>query len=213
MQSRIWKQASVKLIPSAIFIIGGALIASHYSKLAHRTLHSRLISLGGDLIFILFALIFLHILTRVIRRIITGERLGQGRAASLQFILRLIGYLVIFLATLNFLNVPLGKLLLGGAVLGVILGVAAQQALANFFASIILIISHPFSVGDQVVITAGALGGQHKGIIKDIGLTHTKIKEEDGDYILLPNAAILSGAAIRKIKRVVKKDESTPASK
>ena len=114
--------------------------------------------------------------------------------------------------TLNFLNVQVGKLLLGGAVLGVILGVAAQQALANFFASIVLIISHPFSVGDNIVITAGALGGEYRGIIKDIGLTHTKLREEDGHIVFLPNATILSSASVRRIRIRAEKPEESDAN-
>ena len=82
MQGRIWKQASVKLIPSAVFIVAGAIVSGHYSKLHYRNSHSRIISLLADLIFILFAVMFLHVLTRVIRLIISSERLGAGRAGS-----------------------------------------------------------------------------------------------------------------------------------
>ena len=65
------------------------------------------------------------------------------------------------------------------------------------FASIVLIISHPYSIGDSLTFKSGALGGEFTGTIKDIGLTHTRIKLEDsGDVVLLPNAQILGGTSI-----------------
>jgi len=97
---------------------------------------------------------------------------------------------------LELVNISVEKLLLGGAILGVILGVAAQQSLANFFASVILILTHPFRVGEQVTIISGSFGGKYEGTVKDIGLTHTKLKLNNGDVIFMPNSTILTWAAI-----------------
>lgn len=196
MQEQIWKRASLRLAPSAALFITSAAVASHYGKLpGHKPSH-KLISLIGVAIFVIFAITFLHTFTKIIKRLITYRKLGTRRAASVQFTFRIAGYLAIFLMALDLLNISVGKLLLGGAVLGIILGVAAQQALGNFFASLVLIISHPFSVGDSITINSGALGGKYTGTIKDIGLTHTKLKEQNGNIVLLPNATILSGATI-----------------
>ena len=130
-----------------------------------------------------------------------AHRLGTGRAAAVQFILRTIGYVVILLATLELLGIPVGKLLLGGVALSVVLSVAAQQALANFFASIVLVVSHPFTVGEEITLKSGALGGEYNGLVLDIGLTHTKLQDEGGEIVFMPNATVLSGAAILVRKR------------
>src|SRR5581483_11098225 len=108
--------------------------------------------------------------------------------------LRTIGYPIILLETLSLINIPIQTLLLGSAVTGIILGVAAQQALANFFASIILLVSQPFKVGQRTFIRNGAFG-EYTGTIIDMGLTHTKLELDDGTKVLLPNAAVLSSAA------------------
>jgi hypothetical protein len=39
---------------------------------------------------------------------------------------------------LSMLSVPVGHLLLGGAIAGVVLGIAAQQSLGNVFAGLVL---------------------------------------------------------------------------
>ncbi len=41
-----------------------------------------------------------------------------------------------------------------------ILGMAAQQALANLFAGLVLLFAHPCRVGSPVRFRVGALGGQ-----------------------------------------------------
>lgn len=197
---KMWRQANLRLIPSAVLCVAGAVVSSLYGNVRSGTTDHKLISLLGLLTFVVFAGAFLRVLTKTIYRLITLSKLSAGRAAAIQFAMRIVGYAAIFLIALNLIGIPVGKLLLGGAALGIILGVAAQQALANFFASIVLIISHPFSVGEYITINSGALGGKYSGLVKDIGLTHTRLEEADGVIILLPNAALLSGASITLAK-------------
>ena len=58
----------------------------------------------------------------------------------------MVGYLVALLLALGLTNYPVGHLLLGGAILGVILGIAAQQSLGNVFAGLVLLAARPFTV-------------------------------------------------------------------
>jgi len=76
------------------------------------------------------------------------------------------------------------------------LSVAAQQSLANFFASIIIVIDRPFVVGQYITINSGALGGEYTGKVLDISFSRTRIRLEDESTVSLPNATLLSGAAV-----------------
>ncbi|CAN5190097.1 hypothetical protein BH09PAT3_BH09PAT3_0330 [soil metagenome] len=192
----MWRQANVRLVPAAFLSICGAIISSMNGNLRSGDFDHRFFALIGILLYVVFAVAFLRILTGTIQRILSHYHFTTGRAAALQFMLRVVGYIIIFLITLDLIGIPIEKLVLGGAAIGIILGVAAQQALSNFFASIVLITSHPYSVGDHIVINSGALGGKYSGVIKDIGLTHTHLKDKDDSIILLPNATVLAGATI-----------------
>jgi small-conductance mechanosensitive channel len=196
MQNRSWGNVNSRLIPYAILFIVGAVVCRNFGDVRHGSFEHKLIALIGLGVFLAFSTLFMHLLTKAIHGLIAFHRLGAGRAASIQFILRLFGYIAILLTTLDLVSIPVGRILLGSAVLGIILGVAAQQALANFFASIMLIISHPFAVGQEITLISGALGGKHIGTVEDIGLSHTRLKEKDGAVVLLPNATLLSGASI-----------------
>lgn len=196
VHKQLWRGASLRLLPTATLFIVGAIVSSMYGSVRRGNTDSKLFALLGVIVFVLFANAFMRVLTKTVAQHFTYYHLNVGRAAAIQFLLRVIGYVAIALMTLQLVGVPVGNLLLGGAALGIILGVAAQQALANFFASIVLIISHPFAVGQHVIINSGALGGKYAGEITDIGLTHSRLKELDGHIVLLPNATLLSSATI-----------------
>jgi small-conductance mechanosensitive channel len=191
-----WQHANVRLLPSFIIATIGYIMCDRNGHITTGSWDNKFVAIIGLMLFLIFVVAFTQVLTKTVCRIISAHGFTPGRVAAIQFVLRLLGYVTIFLIVLDLLGIPIGKLLLGGAALGIILGVAAQQALANFFASVVIIISHPFSVGDHVTIKSGALGGPYSGQIKDIGLTHTRIQENDGVSALLPNATLLSGAAI-----------------
>jgi small-conductance mechanosensitive channel len=97
--------------------------------------------------------------------------------------------------TLVISGVSPGKLLVGGAVTGVLLGIAAQQSLANLFAGLVLLFASPFRVGDHVRFRAGALSGQIEGIVTDLSLTYVRLETPEG-RVLLPNAQALAAAVV-----------------
>lgn len=209
MANRVWREANTRLIPCVALAVIGAVLSAENGNVRYRDYSHKLIALFGVFLFVAFATTALHILTAAIHKLAVTHRLGSGRPAALQFGLRVFGYVVIVMATLELIGISIERLLLGSAVLGIILGVAAQQALANFFASVVLIISHPFEVGDRVLLNSGALGGKYTGTIVDIGLTHTRMQLDDESVIFLPNATLLSGAAItpKKQKPALKSDK------
>jgi len=99
----------------------------------------------------------------------------------------------VLLGVLALLRVDLANLLVGGAVTGVVVGIAAQQTLGNFFAGLVLLFARPFVPGQRVKVRTGALGGPFEGVILGSGLVYTTIETEEG-VISLPNAGVLASA-------------------
>ena len=196
MPSQIWRKSKYKLFFSFAVILVSLIISSSYVNVSDKEISNKLLAYVCIFIFVIAGIIFIRLISSLVKRSIINYRLGLGRAGATQFILRVIGYLILLLSTLELMNISVAKLLLGGAILGIILGVAAQQSLGNFFASIILILTHPYRVGEEVTIISGSFGGANEGTVKDIGLTHTKLKLNNGKIMYLPNSTILSWAAI-----------------
>jgi small-conductance mechanosensitive channel len=121
--------------------------------------------------------------------------IGQAHAGVLRYVLVLVGVFTVLTGTLAIGRIEVRQLLVGGAVTGVILGIAAQQSLGNLFAGLVLLFAHPFRVGDHVRFRAGALGGQLEGIVIDISLTYVRLETDDGP-VLLPNSQALAAPVI-----------------
>lgn len=129
---------------------------------------------------------------------VAGLRGGAGTAATVRLGVLLVGYLLILVVTLGLLNISLNRLLLGGAITGVVVGIAAQQPLSNVAAGIVMLVSRPFAVGDFVRIRSGALNGPFDGTITAIGLVYSSLETEEGP-LAIPNAALL-GAGVGRLR-------------
>lgn len=205
----LWRKAYFRLVPLALFAFLGGYIAASSRSFHVVGISYQFFAFVGVIIFASSTITALHVLTSTTRKVMT-HYLGPARASNAQFVMLVTGYAVIVLGVLGILHIPVGKLLLGGAVTGIILGVAAQQSLANFFASVILLITQPYSVGERVFIKSGGLG-EYRGIVLDIGLIHTRLRLEDDTIVLLPNSAILTGSAITPLPPVAQVPEHTAA--
>ena len=69
---------------------------------------------------------------------------------------------------------------------GLAFALAAQDTIANLFASFVVVIDQPFKVGDVVKI------GAAEGKVEDIGLRSTKIRTGARTLIIIPNKAVAS---------------------
>jgi small-conductance mechanosensitive channel len=121
--------------------------------------------------------------------------IGQAHAGVLRYALALVGIFAVLTFSLAIARIDVRELLVSGAVLGVVLGIAAQQSLANLFAGLVLLFAHPFRVGSRIRLRAGALGGQIDGLVSDIGLTYVRLETEDGPA-LLPNMQALAAIVL-----------------
>jgi small-conductance mechanosensitive channel len=124
---------------------------------------------------------------------VTQHRAGPATAAAVQIGTSILGFLIVLVATLDMLNVPVQRLLVGGAITGVVLGISAQQSLGNVSAGILLLIARPFAVGEYVTIKSGSLGGPLCGTISSIGLVYTTLQTKEG-RLALPNSGLLTAA-------------------
>ena len=126
----------------------------------------------------------------LLRPVIGAAHAGVGRYAIV-----LVGIFAVLVITLNIANVPVGQLVLGGAVTGVLLGIAAQQSLSNLFAGMVLLFARPFRVGDRVRFRAGAIGGGGllDGTVVDISIAYVRLETAEG-LVYVPNSQALAAS-------------------
>jgi small-conductance mechanosensitive channel len=77
-------------------------------------------------------------------------------------------------------------LLASSALIGLVVGLAAQRPLANFVAGVVIAFTQPLRLGDQVTVD------DVEGTVEEIGLTYTFIKTADNARLVIPNEKLAS---------------------
>lgn len=208
-KTRPWKAiiALVLAIASAVIATQAhADVNNKNQSLFHLTdLGTHLIWIGTSITFCAFGCIATYGLAGKARQILE-PRAGTSHAAIVRYAILIIGGFTTLVTTLELFGVPIGQLVLGGALTSVFVGIAAQQALSNVFAGLVLLFARPFRVGDEIRLRAGALGGQLDGIVTDIGITYVRL-EVGGSVMAVPNSQVLN-AVVGPVPR----QEDSPSS-
>jgi small conductance mechanosensitive channel len=91
-------------------------------------------------------------------------------------------------------------ILASSAVVGIVVGFAAQRTIGNFIAGLLIAFAQPIRLGDYVE-TEGVTG-----VVEEIGLTYTFIRTSDSDRLVIPNEKIASdtirNSSIRSRKKL-----------
>jgi small conductance mechanosensitive channel len=86
----------------------------------------------------------------------------------------------------NQLGIPIVAMLTGVSIIGLAVGFAAQETLANFIAGIVIFLDKPFKVGDWIEVE-GTFGQ-----VRRITFRSTRLLTLDGEVHVLPNTQVLS---------------------
>jgi small conductance mechanosensitive channel len=83
------------------------------------------------------------------------------------------------------------SLLAGAGILTVIGGLASQQVLSNLVSGFLIIFFRPFKVGDRVTIN-----NTFTGIVEDITLRQTVLRDFENNRVIIPNSVVSSEALV-----------------
>ncbi len=181
---------------SSVVLGAGAIAAlsvgTDLGNIHAKHLHDRLVAWIAAVVFLVLAVLAVRALASEMARIITG-RAGRSAGSAVRLLTSFLGYVVAVFIGLGLLDVPVQHLLIGGALTGVVLGIALQQVLGNMFAGIVLLFVRPFVVGDRIRIRSGSFGGPIAGTVTNIGLTYVSMAADDGP-LRIPNSLMLASA-------------------
>ena len=189
-KTRPWKWIIALLLAiAAAFISHTARTDSHFFFTAgHRT--NQVVASGAAVLFLIFGIMATYGLAGKVRDLLE-PKMGTSHAAVIRYAVLIVGGFTTLVITLVLLGVAVAQLVLGGALTTVFVSIAAQQALGNVFAGMVLLLARPFRVGDAIRLRAGALGGTLDGIVTDIGITYMRFRTDDS-VMSIPNSQVLN---------------------
>ncbi|PYS70225.1 MAG: hypothetical protein DMF69_14255, partial [Acidobacteria bacterium] len=137
------------------------------------------------LLFGILAIIFVRGLNFLVFGMFRLRR-GFDAPTLVQNVFSIVAFTLLFLLIFSalFPDANLGALFTTSAIFGVILGLALQDTLGNFFAGISLQADRPFGVGD--VITVGSQ--RHTGVVEEISWRAIKIRTFQNHVVLINNS-------------------------
>ena len=84
------------------------------------------------------------------------------------------------------LGISIGAVLAAVGLASLGLGFALQDILSNLFAGVILLIQHPFTMGDQIRV------GEQEGVVENVRVRDTQILTYDGERVFIPNRTVFN---------------------
>jgi small-conductance mechanosensitive channel len=136
--------------------------------------------------FLVFAIFYFA--GRVVRRVLVAFAVRTRRRHNLGLVLGRLGHAAtVFIGLLVALVIALpgftpGQLVGALGISSVAIGFAFRDILQNFLAGILLLLSEPFRIGDQI------RAGEFEGTVEDIQTRATMIRTYDGRRIVVPNS-------------------------
>ncbi len=124
----------------------------------------------------------------VIKKTIKRSMIKSGKDATLTNFISSIVYFVVLLfviiAAIGKLGVQTASLVAMFGAAGLAVGLALQGSLANFAGGVMLILFHPFKVGDTIT------GGGQTGKVHEIQMFSTILMGEGDKVIFIPNGKL-----------------------
>jgi small-conductance mechanosensitive channel len=150
------------------------------------------------LLIILFSIIVARVLSVYLRRILK-DRITREQA---DLIIKVVYYSIIVIAILSILpniGVKPSGLLVAGGIAGIAIGFASQSIIGNLISGFFLFLERPIKIGHGVNIEGTV------GIVEDIRIMSTTIRQYDGLYVRVPNQKVFTSNITNFVAHVARR--------
>ena len=153
-------------------------------------------SLGtaGKIIELVFTTLVAAVIVMIILRILSHvfkKFLKSKKNIQLRFLVNIIRIAVVVIGVIWVLTsceatASVGKMLFQGtAIIGAVIGLAAQPIIKDLFCGLMISIGKPFEIGDRIELENGMAG-----IVMDITMRHVVLRKIDTVDIIIPNSKL-----------------------
>lgn len=133
---------------------------------------------------------------RVIRRVVKGHKYSSkvDEKKREQTLINLLStasavllWTIAVIAILSILEVNIAALMTGAGLIGIVVGFGAQSSIKDFLAGVFIIAEDQYRVGD--IVTLYADGNLISGVVEDITIRITRLRDLDGNMYIVPNGS------------------------
>jgi small-conductance mechanosensitive channel len=142
------------------------------------------------------AIVLAGVTAKLVDNALTRTALAPEAVTRYRVVRRVVMSTIVFIGVLSaLLIIPQVRAIAGGilassAVVGLVIGFAAQRTLGNAIAGILIAFSQPLRLGDRVMVD------ETEGTVEEIGLTYTFIEAADQTRLVIPNEKLASDTIV-----------------
>jgi small-conductance mechanosensitive channel len=139
------------------------------------------------ILFVLSGYFFLDkLMIEILRRYSAKVDLVASSTGVLKTLFRTIVLGFVFLIILDRLKITITPFLASLGIGGLVVALALQDTLANFFSGMYIFFDKPIRIGDYIMLESG-----QEGYVTDIGWRNTRIRMLPNNIVIVPNAKVV----------------------
>lgn len=163
---------------------------------------------------LILGLLAIKLLLILLKRLLLVSSLDNAIVRFVTTSIRVLLWVALLLHCMQLLDIPLGSMIALLSAIGVAIGLAIQDSIANVANGLVMIMTRPFKVGDYVRI------GDDEGTIEELRLMNTVLSTAENKKLILPNKTVFTSRIvnfntnpIRRIELFFSVDYSTDLDK
>ncbi len=123
------------------------------------------------------------------RTALRSNTIAEALKGFITFVLIIVGIVI----TLGLFNIPTTSILAGGAVLGLAISFGTQSLIKDLVNGCLILIEDQFAVGDVIQI------GDKSGLVENLNLRVTQLRNSEGKLITIPNSNITNVSNLTRL--------------
>lgn len=138
------------------------------------------------IVYILLGTIIYFLIKKIVSKISSNKHIDKKKQTIISLIKNILKYLIyifIILSILKVYGVDTTGIIASLGIAGLVIGLALQDIIADFVAGIFILFDDQYTIGDVVEVNG------FKGEVMSFGLMSTKIKNANGDVLIISNSS------------------------
>ena len=137
-----------------------------------------------------FGFVAIKLLMVLVKRLLLVSALDNAIVRFITTSIRALLWVALVLHCMDLMDIPLGSTIAVLSAVGVAIGLAIQDCIANVANGLVMIMTRPFKVGDYVMI------GDDEGTIEELRLMNTVLSTVENKKLILPNKAVFTSRIV-----------------
>lgn len=135
-------------------------------------------------------------LRRVLQKSLERKDAEEGVKQFADQVFKVFLWIVVIIIILGLFGFTASSLAAAVASLGVTAGLALQGSLSNFAGGVLILMLHPFRVGDYIIEDTN----KNEGTVFEISIFYTKLRTVDNKIVVIPNGTLANSSLTNATK-------------